>query len=413
MFGMKNKTKNNQTVAQNQTTNENASMQQNMSQAQNMQGQPLVNNAWGNWDASNKPNSNLVQNPSNTYTPNAMQNNAWDQTQQSMQSQMQQPVQQPMQSQMQQPVQQPMQSQMQQPVQQPMQYDNPLNNVNDKEKEVIQSTQNTSQFDQMFNSFPNLNDMYKQEYQEEEVQPAANLTQNNTLNDSNVYVPKSNINNLENNYVPQDTQDIYHPQNTMTFNNDCEPKDVVQMPRLNTDMNSSVNLNVNNNAGTNEQVTPVKNEFKDDTPKTPLTFEDVRNNKPSIGSVNEFKDLYTQPELKPNTSKEHLDKVNRTEHEHESLFNKNKEKKNKELLKNDKNNTQSKNMPSKTQEDKKPVDLKIPKNIEGYLLFELLLSLNKGNAGNPVNRINLAKLQLENLAKEGYDLMAVYNNLKK
>ena len=50
---------------------------------------------------------------------------------------------------------------------------------------------------------------------------------------------------------------------------------------------------------------------------------------------------------------------------------------------------------------------------EGYLLFQLVLSLNNGNVGDAESRPEIAKQQLKKIDELGYSLKGIYNNTKE
>ena len=54
-------------------------------------------------------------------------------------------------------------------------------------------------------------------------------------------------------------------------------------------------------------------------------------------------------------------------------------------------------------------DLKCSKEVEAYLVYELVKSMNKGNCGVVKTRCEMAKAQLEDLVKMGYDLEDLFD----
>lgn len=56
-------------------------------------------------------------------------------------------------------------------------------------------------------------------------------------------------------------------------------------------------------------------------------------------------------------------------------------------------------------------DLKCSKEVEAYLVYELVKSMNKGNCGVVKTRCEMAKTQLEDLVKMGYDLEDLFDYL--
>ena len=87
------------------------------------------------------------------------------------------------------------------------------------------------------------------------------------------------------------------------------------------------------------------------------------------------------------------------------LFNKKKEKE--ELTQEEKLSNLMKNQVEKQEE----IQGRLIKNndmAEGYLLFKLVISLNQGNSGNILGRPEMAKRQLDEMVKLGYDLDKIY-----
>lgn len=59
----------------------------------------------------------------------------------------------------------------------------------------------------------------------------------------------------------------------------------------------------------------------------------------------------------------------------------------------------------------KPLMGTTDKKVEAVLVFKLVCSLNQGNSGAFYGRVEMAKKQVEELEKLGYDLTDIYNSI--
>lgn len=60
--------------------------------------------------------------------------------------------------------------------------------------------------------------------------------------------------------------------------------------------------------------------------------------------------------------------------------------------------------------NKQPLLKSSDSRIEGFLLFKLVCSMNEGNSGVFHGRPEMAKRQLDEIQKLGYDLNQIYNS---
>lgn len=153
-------------------------------------------------------------------------------------------------------------------------------------------------------------------------------------------------------------------------------------------------------------------------PTTPVVYEDILKEKEAERlDLNEFKGVFDSEKkeakaAKPaNPTRPQNVKMDRAPDEKGRVFKSKKERERERQIEEERAARERARAAKEAKYRAEHPDLKCSKEVEAYLVYELVKSMNKGNCGVVKTRCEMAKAQLEDLVKMGYDLEDLFDYL--
>lgn len=151
-------------------------------------------------------------------------------------------------------------------------------------------------------------------------------------------------------------------------------------------------------------------------PTTPVVYEDILKEKEAERlDLNEFKGVFDSEKkeakaAKPaNPTRPQNVKMDRAPDEKGRVFKSKKERERERQIEEERAARERARAAKEAKYRAEHPDLKCSKEVEAYLVYELVKSMNKGNCGVVKTRCEMAKAQLEDLVKMGYDLEDLFD----
>ena len=159
-------------------------------------------------------------------------------------------------------------------------------------------------------------------------------------------------------------------------------------------------------------------ESDEQEPATPVVYEDILKEKEAERlDLNEFKGVFDSEKkeaksAKPaNPTRPQNVKMDRAPDEKGRVFKSKKERERERQIEEERAARERARAAKEAKYRAEHPDLKCSKEVEAYLVYELVKSMNKGNCGVVKTRCEMAKAQLEDLVKMGYDLEDLFDYL--
>lgn len=153
-------------------------------------------------------------------------------------------------------------------------------------------------------------------------------------------------------------------------------------------------------------------------PVAPVVYEDILKEKEAERlDLNEFKGVFDSEKkdtkaVKPaNPTRPQNVKMDRAPDEKGRIFKSKKERERERQIEEERAARERARAAKEAKYRAEHPDLKCSKEVEAYLVYELVKSMNKGNCGVVKTRCEMAKAQLEDLVKMGYDLEILFDYL--
>ena len=151
-------------------------------------------------------------------------------------------------------------------------------------------------------------------------------------------------------------------------------------------------------------------------PAAPVVYEDILKEKEAERlDLNEFKGVFDSEKkdakaTKPaNPTRQQNVKMDRAPDEKGRVFKSKKERERERQIEEERAARERARAAKEAKYRAEHPDLKCSKEVEAYLVYELVKSMNKGNCGVVKTRCEMAKAQLEDLVKMGYDLEDLFD----
>lgn len=151
-------------------------------------------------------------------------------------------------------------------------------------------------------------------------------------------------------------------------------------------------------------------------PAAPVVYEDILKEKEAERlDLNEFKGVFDSEKkdakaTKPaNPTRQQNVKMDRASDEKGRVFKSKKERERERQIEDERAARERARAAKEAKYRAEHPDLKCSKEVEAYLVYELVKSMNKGNCGVVKTRCEMAKAQLEDLVKMGYDLEDLFD----
>lgn len=151
-------------------------------------------------------------------------------------------------------------------------------------------------------------------------------------------------------------------------------------------------------------------------PAAPVVYEDILKEKEAERlDLNEFKGVFDSEKkdakaTKPaNSTRPQNVRMDRAPDEKGRVFKSKKERERERQIEDERAARERARAAKEAKYRAEHPDLKCSKEVEAYLVYELVKSMNKGNCGVVKTRCEMAKAQLEDLVKMGYDLEDLFD----
>lgn len=157
-------------------------------------------------------------------------------------------------------------------------------------------------------------------------------------------------------------------------------------------------------------------ESDEQEPATPVVYEDILKEKEAERlDLNEFKGVFDSEKKEAKAAKSAASarpqnvKMDRAPDEKGRVFRSKKERERERQIEEERAARERARAAKEAKYRAEHPDLKCSKEVEAYLVYELVKSMNKGNCGVVKTRCEMAKAQLEDLVKMGYDLEDLFD----
>ena len=157
-------------------------------------------------------------------------------------------------------------------------------------------------------------------------------------------------------------------------------------------------------------------ESDEQEPATPVVYEDILKEKEAERlDLNEFKGVFDSEKKEAKAAKPAASarpqnvKMDRAPDEKGRVFRSKKERERERQIEEERAARERARAAKEAKYRAEHPDLKCSKEVEAYLVYELVKSMNKGNCGVVKTRCEMAKAQLEDLVKMGYDLEDLFD----
>lgn len=157
-------------------------------------------------------------------------------------------------------------------------------------------------------------------------------------------------------------------------------------------------------------------ESDEQEPATPVVYEDILKEKEAERlDLNEFKGVFDSEKKEAKAAKPAASarpqnvKMDRAPDEKGRVFKSKKERERERQIEDERAARERARAAKEAKYRAEHPDLKCSKEVEAYLVYELVKSMNKGNCGVVKTRCEMAKAQLEDLVKMGYDLEDLFD----
>lgn len=151
-------------------------------------------------------------------------------------------------------------------------------------------------------------------------------------------------------------------------------------------------------------------------PAAPVVYEDILKEKEAERlDLNEFKGVFDSEKKDAkatklaNPTRQQNVKMDRAPDEKGRVFKSKKERERERQIEDERAARERARAAKEAKYRAEHPDLKCSKEVEAYLVYELVKSMNKGNCGVVKTRCEMAKAQLEDLVKMGYDLEDLFD----
>ena len=204
--------------------------------------------------------------------------------------------------------------------------------------------------------------------------------------------------------IKASTQTVQHPVNNSAHH------------EVHADMYSYAQPETERTEVVSEQPEEQIEESSEQEPTTPVAYEDILKGKEAERlDLNEFKGVFDSEKkeakaTKPvNPTRPQNVKMDRAPDEKGRVFKSKKERERERQIEEERAARERARAAKEAKYRAEHPDLKCSKEVEAYLVYDLIKSMNKGNCGVVKTRCEMAKAQLEDLVKMGYDLEDLFD----